>query len=120
MSECSKMAHITIDSNNRHSKLYKTVEFGECRPIIYGFVDDFYRLYHTRNFQALMPWYRKLPFLFKIVKMNEHYCAFLLEQSSNSCIDHFCMRVIPILCPFQAYKGAGGATKTKQLTKFGL
>ena len=58
MSECSKKRPISQLVLITYIFNYKTVQFGEFRPIIHSFIDDLYRLYHTRktaNFQALMP-----------------------------------------------------------------
>ena len=65
-----KLVYVTLKCLNFHKRpisqlvlitdifSYKTVKFGEYRNIINSFIDDFYRLYHTRktaNFQALIP-----------------------------------------------------------------
>ena len=75
MSECSKrpMSQLILIV---HIFSYKTAKFGECRLIIHLFIDDFYRLYHTRktaNFQALILLVQKITlFRFKKVKMNKN------------------------------------------------
>ena len=57
------------------------------------------------------------PFMLKKVKND---CASLLKQSMQFLYRSFCMKIIQILCHFQAFKCSGAATKKPIASKFGL
>ena len=82
MPECSKKAHITVSSHNRHTlylatKLSNLVNVG---PFINCFTDDFYRLYQT---------IRERPYnlnnkgqFFKLIEPDDNYsCGFIFFKT---------------------------------------
>ena len=58
------------------------------------------------------------PFMLKKVKKND--CASLLKQFMQFLYRSFCMKIIQILCQFQAFKCSGSSTKKAIASKFGL